>query len=143
MLAMIPHNADAPLVKIPLFLSPAVCGFPSPAQDYVEQTIDLNQLCVSHPAATYYVRAKGNSMLGAGIHDGDLLIVDRSMRAVHGAVVIASVDGEFTVKRLQLLPQPALLPENDDYPPILLDDGSNAEMFGVVAFVVHSLKVTR
>lgn len=82
-------------------------------------------------------------MLGAGIHDGDLLIVDRSMRAVHGAVVIASVDGEFTVKRLQLLPQPALLPENDDYPPILLDDGSNAEMFGVVAFVVHSLKVTR
>lgn len=143
MLAMIPHNADAPLVEIPLFLSPAVCGFPSPAQDYVEQTIDLNQLCVSHPAATYYVRAKGNSMLGAGIHDGDLLIVDRSMRAVHGAVVIASVDGEFTVKRLQLLPQPALLPENDDYPPILLDDGSNAEMFGVVAFVVHSLKVTR
>ncbi|EKP0309433.1 translesion error-prone DNA polymerase V autoproteolytic subunit [Aeromonas caviae] len=140
---MIPHNADAPLVEIPLFLSPAVCGFPSPAQDYVEQTIDLNQLCVSHPAATYYVRAKGNSMLGAGIHDGDLLIVDRSMRAVHGAVVIASVDGEFTVKRLQLLPQPALLPENDDYPPILLDDGSNAEMFGVVAFVVHSLKVTR
>ena len=140
---MIRHNTDAPTTTLPLFLTPAACGFPSPAQDYVEQTIDLNQLCVSHPAATYYVRAKGNSMLGAGIHDGDLLIVDRSMRAVHGAVVIASVDGEFTVKRLQLLPQPALLPENDDYPPILLDDGSNAEMFGVVAFVVHSLKVTR
>ena len=59
---MISHNTDAPITELPLFLTPAVCGFPSPARDYVEQTIDLNQLCVPHPAATYYVRAKGDIM---------------------------------------------------------------------------------
>ncbi|WP_410488839.1 S24 family peptidase [Aeromonas hydrophila] len=66
---------DAPLLELPLFLSPVACGFPSLAQDYTEQTIDLNQLCVAHPAATYFVRAAGDSMVDHGIHDGDLLIV--------------------------------------------------------------------
>lgn len=136
----IPHPNPVPM-EIPLYLSHAACGFPSPAQDYIEQTIDLNQLCITHPAATYYIRAKGDSMIGAGIHDGDLLVVDRSTRPVHGAVVIACIDGEFTVKRLKLLPRPALLPENDAYPAINLDDESNLEVFGVVSFVLHSLKV--
>ena len=67
-------DLDAPALEIPLFLSPAACGFPSPAQDYVEQTIDLNQLCIAHPAATYFVRAAGDSMVDHGIRDGDLLI---------------------------------------------------------------------
>ena len=102
-------DLDAPALEIPLFLSPAACGFPSPAQDYVEQTIDLNQLCIAHPAATYYVRAAGDSMVEHGIHDGDMLVVDRSSKPVHGSVVVAAVDGEFTVKQLQLSPSVCLL----------------------------------
>ena len=78
---------DPPVLGLPLFVSPASCGFPSPAQDYVEATLDLNQLCISRPAATYFVRAAGDSMKDAGILDGDLLVVDRSVTARHGDTV--------------------------------------------------------
>ncbi len=81
---MIPHATDAPIIELPLFLTPAACGFPSPAQDYVEQTIDLNQHCVSHPAATFYVKASGHSMVEEGINDGDMLVIDRAITARHG-----------------------------------------------------------
>ncbi|WP_323970738.1 translesion error-prone DNA polymerase V autoproteolytic subunit [Aeromonas hydrophila] len=130
-------DLDAPALEIPLFLSPAACGFPSPAQDYVEQTIDLNQLCIAHPAATYFVRAAGDSMVDHGIRDGDLLIVDRSRKARHGSVVVAAVDGEFTVKELQLEPSIALLPGNRAYQPIYFCEGQELEIFGVVTGVVH------
>ncbi|HDZ8908280.1 TPA: translesion error-prone DNA polymerase V autoproteolytic subunit [Aeromonas dhakensis] len=130
-------DLDAPALEIPLFLSPAACGFPSPAQDYVEQTIDLNQLCIAHPAATYFVRAAGDSMVDHGISDGDLLIVDRSRKARHGSVVVAAVDGEFTVKELQLEPSIALLPGNRAYQPIYFNEGQELEIFGVVTGVVH------
>lgn len=132
---------DSPALEIPLYLSPAACGFPSPAQDYVEQTIDLNQLCVEHPAATFYVRASGHSMLQAGINDGDLLIVDRALKARHGAIVLACLDGEFTVKRLQERPYPALMPANLDFAPIYLQEGQELEIFGVVTFVLHKTKL--
>lgn len=130
-------DLDAPALEIPLFLSPAACGFPSPAQDYVEQTIDLNQLCIAHPAATYFVRAAGDSMVDHGIRDGDLLIVDRSRKARHGSVVVAAVDGEFTVKELQLEPSIALLPGNLAYRPIHFSEGQELEIFGVVTGVVR------
>ncbi|MCP3323746.1 MULTISPECIES: translesion error-prone DNA polymerase V autoproteolytic subunit [Aeromonas] len=130
---------DAPLLELPLFLSPVSCGFPSPAQDYTEQTIDLNQLCIAHPAATYFVRAAGDSMVDHGIRDGDLLVVDRSRKALHGCVVVAAVDGEFTVKKLQLTPSVALLPGNPAYRPIHFSEGQELEIFGVVAFVVHQI----
>jgi len=129
--------AEAPLIQLPLFLTPVACGFPSPAQDYIEQTLDLNELCVARPAVTYYVRAQGNSMINAGIHDGDLLIVDRSITAQHGDTIIASLGGEFTVKELQLRPYPALLPANPEYRPILLDPEQELEVFGVVVYVLH------
>ncbi|MFQ2659131.1 translesion error-prone DNA polymerase V autoproteolytic subunit [Aeromonas caviae] len=132
-------DLDAPALEIPLFLSPAACGFPSPAQDYVEQTIDLNQLCITHPAATYYVRAAGDSMVEHGIHDGDMLVVDRSSKPVHGSVVVAAVDGEFTVKQLQLSPSVCLLPGNPAYRPIHFSDGQHLEIFGVVTFVIHKM----
>ncbi|WP_421257633.1 translesion error-prone DNA polymerase V autoproteolytic subunit [Aeromonas sp. 600886] len=132
-------DLDAPALEIPLFLSPAACGFPSPAQDYVEQTIDLNQLCIAHPAATYYVRAAGDSMVEHGIHDGDMLVVDRSSKPVHGSVVVAAVDGEFTVKQLQLSPSVCLLPGNPAYRPINFSDGQHLEIFGVVTFVIHKM----
>ena len=73
-------------------------GFPSPAEQYLEPPLDLNELLVKRPAATFFVRVSGDSMIGAGIHDGDILVVDRSLRPVSGDVIIASVDGEFTVK---------------------------------------------
>ncbi|ABK36799.1 translesion error-prone DNA polymerase V autoproteolytic subunit [Aeromonas hydrophila] len=133
-------DLDAPALEIPLYLSPAACGFPSPAQDYVEQTIDLNQVCIQHPAATFYVRACGYSMVGEGIHDGDLLVIDRAVKASHGAVVLACLDGEFTVKKLQETPIPALLPSNPDFQPIYLQEGQELEIFGVVTFVIHKTK---
>ncbi|MFA7819318.1 translesion error-prone DNA polymerase V autoproteolytic subunit [Aeromonas dhakensis] len=134
-------DLDAPALAIPLFLSPAACGFPSPAQDYVEQTIDLNQLCIAHPAATYFVRAAGDSMVDHGIRDGDLLIVDRSRKARHGSVVVAAVDGEFTVKELQLEPSIALLPGNLAYRPIHFSEGQELEIFGVVTGVVRLMPI--
>ena len=133
---MISHNIDAPTIELPLFLTPAVCGFPSPAQDYVEQTNDLNQYCVAHPAATFYVWASGHSMREAGINDGDLLVIDRAATARHGDIVLACLDGEFTVKILQTNP-PALLPANPDFSPIILQEGQELELFGVVTFVIH------
>ncbi|AMQ43058.1 UV protection and mutation protein [Aeromonas veronii] len=134
-------DLDAPALELPLFLSPATCGFPSPAQDYIEQTIDLNQICIEHPAATFYVRASGHSMVNAGINDGDLLIVDRAIKASHGAIVLACLDGEFTVKRLQERPFAALLPANPDFQPITLLEGQELEIFGVVTFVLHKTKL--
>lgn len=137
---MIPHAIDTPLIEIPLFLTPAACGFPSPAQDYVEQTIDLNQHCVPHPAATFYVRASGHSMIGEGINDGDMLIIDRAITARHGDIVLACLDGEFTVKKLQVQPVPALLPGNPDFPPIYPQEGQELDIFGVVTFVLHKTR---
>ncbi|MGY3884656.1 translesion error-prone DNA polymerase V autoproteolytic subunit [Aeromonas aquatica] len=136
---MIPHATDAPIIELPLFLTPAACGFPSPAQDYVEQTIDLNQHCVPHPAATFYVRASGHSMIGEGINDGDMLIIDRAITARHGDIVLACLDGEFTVKILQSAP-PALLPANPDFSPIILQEGQELDIFGVVTFVLHKTR---
>ncbi|WP_395948457.1 translesion error-prone DNA polymerase V autoproteolytic subunit [Aeromonas mytilicola subsp. aquatica] len=137
---MIPHAIDAPLIEIPLFLTLAACGFPSPAQDYVEQTIDLNQHCVPHPAATFYVRASGHSMIGEGINDGDMLIIDRAITARHGDIVLACLDGEFTVKKLQVQPVPALLPGNPDFPPIYPQEGQELDIFGVVTFVLRKTR---
>ena len=128
---------NPPTVGVPLFASPASCGFPSPAQDYIEATLDLNQLCISRPAATYFLRAAGDSMKNAGILDGDLLVVDRSITARHGDTVVACVDGEFTVKILQLTPNIALLPANPNYLPIVLQAEQTLEIFGVVTFVIH------
>lgn len=133
-------DLGAPALEIPLYLFPAACGFPSPAQDYVEQTIDLNQVCIQHPVATFYVRASGYSMVGEGIHDGDLLVIDRAVKASHDAVVLACLDGEFTVKKLQETPIPALLLSNPDFQPIYLQEGPELEIFGVVTFVIHKTK---
>ena len=140
MITMIPHAIDAPIIELPLFLTPAACGFPSPAQDYVEQTIDLNQHCVSHPAATFYVKASGHSMVEEGINDGDMLVIDRAITVRHGDIVLACLDGEFTVKKLQVQPVPALLPGNPDFPPIYPQEGQELDIFGVVTFVLHKTR---
>lgn len=125
---------------LPLFTSKVQAGFPSPADDYQEGTLDLNEYLIRNPAATFYVRASGNSMINAGIHPGDLLIVDRSITATSGKIVIAVVNGEFTVKRLMKKGQHLfLMAENPDYPPIAIKDKSELEIWGVVTNVVHGL----
>lgn len=127
-------------LRIPLFLERVSAGFPSPAQDYVEQALDLNELCVKRPAATFFVRVQGDSMVEAGIHTGDILVVDRSLRASHGDIVIASVDGEFTVKELALRPSPRLLSRNQAYQPLILESDQELEIFGVVTNVVREMR---
>ncbi|MBW7997744.1 MAG: translesion error-prone DNA polymerase V autoproteolytic subunit [Candidatus Glassbacteria bacterium] len=113
-------------------------GWPSPAEDFQERSLDLNEHLIRHPAATFFVRAEGHSMIGAGIHDGDLLIVDKALEPNHGDIVIAVIDGEFTCKQLILTGgSGSLVAANPDYPPIKIPpDGCG--IWGVVAHVIHS-----
>ncbi len=127
-------------LKRPLFACGVSAGFPSPAEDYIEGKLDLNELMVANPAATFFVRVAGDSMIGAGIHHHDILVVDRSLAPAPGRVVIAVVDGELTVKRLVSQDgQLRLRAENPDYPDILPTEDSEWEIWGVVSFVIHSL----
>jgi DNA polymerase V len=122
----------------PLFLSGVSAGFPSPAEDYVDRALDLNELLIKHPAATFFVRVAGDSMVGAGIHHNDILIVDRSLEAASGRIVIAVVGGELTVKRLVHDKNGSrLVAENPNYPPIPLTEESGCEIWGVVTGLVH------
>lgn len=125
---------------MPLFLDRVSCGFPSPAQDYVEGRIDLNKLVTRHPSATYFLRVSGDSMTGAGIGDGDLLVVDRAITAQHGDIVVAEVDGGFTVKELRTRPVLQLVPHNTAYTPLLFDSEHGPEIFGVVVFSLRKHK---
>lgn len=123
---------------------PVCCGFPSPAEQYAESPLDLNELLITRPAATYFVRAAGDSMQGAGIREGDILVVDRSLEAQEGSVVIACVDGEFTVKYLRRSPEgPYLEPANRKYKPIRFTDGMELRLFGVVTAVIHQFVTNR
>lgn len=129
-----------PVLRIPLYLERVSAGFPSPAQDYVEQSLDLNQLCISHPAATFFVRVQGDSMRDVGIFPNDVLVVDRSLEAKHGDTIIASMNGEMTVKELNTYPHPCLVPRNSAYPVMMITEGSDFEVFGVVTNVVRQMK---
>ncbi|PIR76730.1 MAG: peptidase S24 [Candidatus Magasanikbacteria bacterium CG10_big_fil_rev_8_21_14_0_10_42_10] len=125
----------------PLFDSPVSAGFPSPADDYIEQDIDLHDYLVKNPPATFLVRAEGDSMEGAGIFSGDILIVDKSLSPQDGNVVIAVVDGDLTVKRLLKSKKGITLsPENEHYQPIHISDEQDITIWGVVTNVIHSLK---
>ncbi|NTV15170.1 MAG: translesion error-prone DNA polymerase V autoproteolytic subunit [Desulfobulbaceae bacterium] len=127
-------------LKRPLFACSVSAGFPSPAEDYIEGRLDLNELMVANPSATFFVRVAGDSMIGAGIHHNDILVVDRSLEPISGKVVIAVVNGELTVKRMLKDGETFYLKaENSDYPDIHMTEGSTCEIWGVVSFVVHSL----
>lgn len=121
----------------PLFLARISAGFPSPADDYVESALDLNAYLVRNPAATFMVKVGGDSMIGAGIADGDLLVVDRSEEAAHGKIVVAVLDGELTVKRLHIRKDVRLLvPENPKYKPLRIESGQELQLWGVVTGVI-------
>ena len=126
-----------------------VAGFPSPAEQYLEPPLDLNELLVKRPAATFFVKVEGDSMVGAGIHDGDLLVVDRSLTPASGDIIIAAVDGEFTVKTYRTGIRTGadgrrhrfvdLEPANPDYPTIAITPGHELLTFGKVTAVIHRL----
>ncbi len=126
--------------NVPLYLSPVAAGFPSPADDYIDQKLDLHSHLVRNPAATFFLRAQGDSMIGAGIHDGDLLVVDRSLEAAHNRVAIVALDGELTVKRLVYRHERLfLVPANPKYPEIDITEREDVHVWGVVTYVVHKL----
>ncbi|ARH01066.1 LexA family protein [Legionella micdadei] len=125
--------------KLPIYSSSVRAGFPSPADDYIEDFLDLNEYLINHPAATFIVKASGDSMTDVGIQSGDLLIVDRSLEATHGKIVIAAVNGELTVKRLYKLKGCVkLLPANNKYPAIDITDEQDLVIWGVVKHVIHT-----
>ena len=127
------------LVKIAQ--SGVAAGFPSPATEYEDEPLDINDIVVSNPATTFYVRVKGNSMIDANIYDGDILVVDRSIEAIHGDTVIAIVDGDFTVKELYnkngLV---KLIPANPDFQEIELKNEQELNIWGVVSYSIHKRK---
>jgi len=125
---------------IPIFLESVSAGFPSPADDYLEGRLDLNEYLVRNPSATFFLRVTGDSMIDAGIHSGDVLIVDRSLTPRSGSIVIAAIDGELVVKRLKISKNKIfLIPENRQYEPIEIKSEMNFEVWGVVTSVIHSL----
>ncbi len=126
--------------QLPLYSSKVPAGFPSPADDHVENQLDLNEHLIRHPAATFFVRTSGNSMIEAGINENDLLIVDRSIPPDHGKIVIAAIDGQLTVKRLHKKKDRLLLmPENPHFEPIEVKEESDIYIWGVVTNVIHQL----
>ena len=112
-------------------------SYGNPAQDYVERTLDLNELCIKHPAATFFVRVDGDSMINAGIFSGDILVVDRALETRHKDIVIANIDDEY--KELSRHP-PGLLAHNPAFAPIWLQEGQSLEIFGVVTNVVREMR---
>jgi len=125
-------------LRIPLFSGTVQAGFPSPADDHLDKTLDLNEHLVSNPASTFFVKAKGDSMKDAGIQSGDLMIVDRSIAPKDRQIVVAMLDGEFTVKRLRRKQgQVYLVAENQAFQPIEITEEQELIIWGVVTFVIH------
>jgi DNA polymerase V len=127
-------------LKIPLFTTRISAGFPSPADDFIDKTLDLNEFLITHPSATFFVRVEGTSMIDAHIHPGDILIVDKALEPASGSVVIAVLDGEFTVKRyLRKGKKTFLMPENPEFPPVEIGENMTVEIWGVVTYVIHKV----
>jgi DNA polymerase V len=125
-------------LALPLFSSKIMAGFTSPAADHIEASLDLNDLLVRRPAATFFVRTQGDSMLGAGIHPDDILVVDRSLEAVHGKIIICALNGELTVKRLNHTHgRLTLSAENPAYTDIVIEPDMEVVVWGVVTSVIH------
>ena len=130
--------SDPPLAAIPLYLEHIAAGFPSPADDYIEGVLDLNTYLIRNPAATFMVKVSGDSMTEAGIHDGDVLVVDRAEEPASGRIVVAVLDGELTVKRLLLRDgERILMPENPCYAPMTVSSNQELHIWGVVTGVVR------
>ena len=125
--------------KIPLLTDSVSAGFPSPADDYTEENIDLNEHLISNPFSTFFLRVKGDSMINAGIKDKDLIIVDKSLTTRPGNIIIAMIDGEFTIKRLSIKNNELYLKaENHNYPDFRFKNHIDIQIWGVVIYSIHS-----
>jgi DNA polymerase V len=139
-------STPIPLVKrtslsLPLVSASVEAGFPSPADDHMERGIDLNEELIRNPAATFMVRVKGDSMRDAGIHAGDVLIVDKSLSPSDRKIVVAMIDGNFTLKRFRNRNgRVTLEAENPDFQPIEVMDGQELTIFGVVTYIIHQAR---
>lgn len=133
-----PIEPDAP--GLPFYLSNIEAGFPSPADDFIDQSLNLHTYLVRHKEATFFVRAHGQSMIEAGILDGDILIVDRALPAEHNRIVIAALDNELTVKRLvKRASRTFLVPANNTFPEFEITNCEYFQIWGVVTYAIHTL----
>ena len=124
--------------KINLYITSVSAGFPSPAEDHMDISLDINEYLVKHPSSTFYVYVKGDSMINSGIYDGDLMIVDRSLEVQSNSIVVAVINGEFTVKKIKKTADKVyLIPDNKNYNPILLDDNIDFQIWGIVTHSIH------
>lgn len=131
--------------KVDLLLAPGIrAGFPSPAEDYLRESLDFNRDLIRHPEATFYGKVEGDSMEDAGINNGDIAVIDRSVEPQHGDVVVGYVNGEFTIKFLDLTHREEgyieLRPANKNYQPIRIDENTKFEVWGVVVWTIKNWK---
>ena len=127
-------------LRIPFISEGVSAGFPSPAADFMETNIDLNAALSENPLATFYIKVKGNSMIDAGINDKDVLVVDRSLEPRNNTIAICFIDGEFTVKRIQLEENYLyLMPENANYKPIKVTEENQLIIWGIVTYVIKKV----
>ena len=127
-------------LRIPFVPDGVSAGFPSPAADFMENNIDLNKELSENPLATFYIKVKGNSMMDAGIHDKDVLVVDRSLEPSNNKIAVCFIDGEFTVKRIKLEKDSLyLMPENPDYTPIIVTEENQLIIWGIVTYVIKKM----
>ncbi|MBF0216932.1 MAG: translesion error-prone DNA polymerase V autoproteolytic subunit [Candidatus Omnitrophica bacterium] len=127
--------------ELPFYTDRISAGFPSPAEDHIEKKLDLNELVIKHPSASYFVKVTGDSMKNSGINDGDVLVVDKSLSAVDNDIVIAVLNGELTVKRVKRSRKDLfLVPENPEFEPIKITPEMDLIVWGVVTAVIHRLK---
>jgi DNA polymerase V len=135
------HLLQSGNLKIPLLFSFVHASFPSPADDYKERPLDLDELVIQHPEATFYVKVSGESMKDAGITDGDVLVVDRAINATHNAIIVAVLNGEFTVKRLHQENETIyLVPANPLYQPIQVTEDMHFQVWGVVTYCIRKVR---
>ena len=124
-------------LELPLLSSAISAGFPSPALDFIDLSIDLNKQLIEHPSATFYGRVQGDSMLNAGISNGDLLVIDKSIKPTNGKIAVCYLDGEFTLKRIKVNKTGLwLMPENDNYKPIKIEEHNELKVWGIVTYVI-------
>nr|WP_322113282.1 translesion error-prone DNA polymerase V autoproteolytic subunit [Prosthecochloris sp. SCSIO W1102] len=136
------YSADVGLeLELPFALSEISAGFPSPADDHLELKLDLNKALIRHPSATFYGRVKGDSMIEAGIGEGDILVIDKSLDPKEGDIAVCFLDGEFTVKRIGKQDGGlCLMPANEKFKPILVTGDSDFLVWGVVTYVIHKTR---
>ncbi len=127
-------------ITLPMPESSISAGFPSPADDYIELSIDLNKELITHPSSTFFGRVKGYSMKDAGIEEGDILVIDKSLSPKSGSVAVCFIDGEFTVKRLKNIKNNLyLIPENPEFKPLKITNDNNFQVWGIVTYVIKKM----